>query len=500
MRVSLRGNAVAGTLEQVILGLAFLVFYGLLIRIAGAELVGVLSLVLVLASIGSMTGAGFASALSHFVPLFEGRGDRAATVDCVQTTLFCTAGLYALMLGVSYVPFTILISDQAGADHAGLVPELMIPATLHVFFLGVGATTTLALTALHRSDLRLWATLAGAIVGLTVLFGSAFRFGILAGAWALVAQSGTIAIVSWFQLSRVLPELGWLPHRFDRPMAKKLFGLGMNLQVQTLLVSGLEPVTRLLIGQFGSLAAVAYFSMANRFVLQMRALIYSGAQPVLAAFSHARASAPATLASLYRRTSATVGFIAIGIFSATAGAAPFVGEVWIGDRQEDFVSFTAVLALGWLVNTMALPAYFHAYSLGRMTWSLVGHSLLFGLNLVLGWLLGLAYGAEGVVAGMGGALLISGLLLGIGNGRYAPADETARFTLRHHVPLALCALLATAAAIAAYDWLRDLASPAISGVASGIAWAVIVAPVTWFHPARAMLLSSTAQPQRVSKP
>lgn len=481
MTMNLRRNAMTGVAEQVVVGIAFFLTYGILIRETGAEMVGVLSLVLVLASIGSMTSAGFASALAHFVPAFESEGDRNSSLRCIDTTFFSTASLYFITLAITYVPFSTLIAAQAGALHRGLVFELMIPATLHVFLIGTGATMTSALTALRRNDLRLWATCAGSAAGLAVLITALPSRGVAAGVWGFAAQSGTIALVAWVQLVRLLPGLGPVPRRFDRVMARRLFGLGSNMQVQTLLLAALEPVTRLLIGHYGSLSAVAFFSMANRFVIQMRAVIYSGAQPLLSAFSHARAESPETLSGLYWRARDVVEYGAILTLSATIGAAPFVADIWIGANEPSFVLFTAILGLGWLANSLSLTAYFNAYSLGRMNQSLVGHAMLLGLNVTLGAGLAAMLGGAGAVAGLGIALVISALYLGTANGAHAPPNASHRHWSRL-VLLSGSSAVAAAASIGVYTATRSGWPPLAAGLASGAVWAACISPGAISHP------------------
>lgn len=487
--ISLRANALAASFEQVIVGLTFFIFYGALMRMAGAELVGVLSLVLVLASLASMTSAGFATALAHFVPLFEGEQNRKLTIECIDTTLICTAILYLSILGISYYPFALMISTQAGPEHKELVHQLMIPATLHVFISGVGSTTNLTLTSLQRSDLRLWAALVSAVAGLAVLFISVPRIGIVGGLWALAIQSAVNAIVTWIQIARRLPELGPIPHRFSISMVKRIFSLGVNMQVQTLLVASVEPITRLLIGSYGSLPTVAYFAMASRYVLQTRALIYAGAQPLLSAFSQARAVDVAEFTKLYRRAAMVVGAIASITLSASTGAAPFIGELWIGEMQLDFVLFAALLAGGWLVNTMTMASYFNAYSLGFMIPSLIGHILLFIVNIAIGYPLSREFGSVGAVLGMSLALFIFGAYLAMANSRHAPARPEPS-ELRSIAIQGVCGFVAAGAAIASYLYFRQSNSVLLSGVASGLTWLMIIGPSALSHPAvRAFLIA-----------
>ena len=496
MKINLRSNATAGAVEQVVVGAAFFGFYGLLVRYVGAEQVGILSLVLVLATVGALGNAGFGSAISYFIPLFEARNDRAATTRCIETTVLCTGGLYLMVLAAAFAPFTHMIGKQVGPDHAAAVVRLMVPTALYVLLLGIGSTTALALTALHRNDLRLLGAAVGGAASLAIVIWGAPRFGIVAGAWALAAQAGVVMMFSWVQLCRLLPELSLIPHKFALSTARDLLKLGANMHVQAMLAASLEPISRLLLAQFGPLDLVTYFSMAGRFVLQIRALIYASAQPLLAAFSHLREARSPDFALLYDKAVVVAGFAALTAMSAAAGASPFVGELWIGRPEPAFALYTAILAAGWSLNGMTLVAYFNSYSLGRMKWNLLGHVVMVAANVALGALLGLLYGATGIVAGMALALLISGLVFEIGNSRYAPGIQRSR--IRTHGLLAVFAVMAAAAAIFSYDWMRlSLGLPAtIAGPACGAVWLAVIAPAALLHPVGRMVLEKVRPGKR----
>lgn len=490
MKLSLRSNSTAGAVEQVVVGAAFFGFYGLLIRSVGAEQVGILSIILVLTTVGALGNAGFGSAISHFIPLFEARNDRASTVRCLETTVLITGALYIAILTLAFVPFVTMISAQIGPHQSKIVGQLMLPAVIYVFLLGVGSTTALALTALHRNDLRLLGAALGGAASLAIVVWGAPAIGILAGAWALVAQAAVILILSWLQLCRILPELSIVPYRFSSRTVRDLLKLGANMHVQAMLAASLEPISRLLLAQFGSLDLVTYFSMAGRLVLQIRALIYASAQPLLAAFSQLRENDAVAFAVLYDKAVLITGFAALIAMSAATGASPFVGEVWIGEAQPIFVLYTAILAAGWSLNAMTLVAYFNSYSLGKMKWNLLGHIVMVVANVGLGTFLGQAFGAVGIVAGMALALFVSGLVFEIGNSRYATGQQRSR--LRTHGFLAVWAVIAAIAAVSSYDWLRHSAgwSVAFAGPAIGIVWLAVIAPAAAMHPVGQLLLKT----------
>jgi O-antigen/teichoic acid export membrane protein len=488
MKIALRSNAIAAASEQLVVGLSFLGFYGYLIRIAGAEAVGVLSLVLVLASVGALASTGFGSAVGRFAPYYEGRGDRDATVRCIETAILCSTALYAAILAVAYVPFDNLISQQAGAQYRSLVAGLMPAATAYVFMMGVGAATTPALTSLQRSDLRLWANVAGVAGCWAITLWGVPTWGIAAALWGLAAQATIVAVVSWIQLRHIVPQLSIVPRKFSRAMAKDLLRLGGNLQVQSLLIAATDPIARLLVGHFGALSDVAYFSMASRFVLQVRSLIFAASQPLLSAFSHIGTDDVPRLSELYRRANDVIGIVTLLALSAAAGAAPFVGEMWLGQREDSFVVYVAMLAAGWLVNTMVLASYFMAYALARLSWNLAAHIALFGVNLALAPVLGYFYGATGVVAAMAIALLVYGLIMTFGNPRLAPEIIEVRWGA--HAFLFASTVLGAAGAIASYYWLRTEFSALVSGIACGLVWLVAIAPATLTRPAVKALLRS----------
>lgn len=485
MRIDLRGNSASAALEQVVVGIAFLAFYGILIRQVGAAQVGVLSLVLTLSSVGALASGGIGSAIARLAPLYEGNKDRRSTVIAIETTLLCSLALYVLVLGLAYFPLQALLLSQVGPAKAGLVKAMMPATALYVLLMGLSAATTLSLTALQRSDLRLWASVAGAMACLAGVWLLVPRYGVQAAVWSLAMQVTITLGLTWMQLRRILPELAWLPWRCRPDIIRQVVGMGANLQAQTLLIAALEPIARLTIGHFGVLADVTFFSMASRFIIQVRALVFAGAQPLLSAFSFLSETNTTEVRELFERANLIIGFTSLLALSAAAGAAPFVGEIWIGQRNSLFVVSTLLLAAGWAINTLVLASYFFAYARNQMTWNLLAHVLMLGVSVGLGALLASRLGAVGVVAGIAAGLAVSGLVMGIGNAAIAPLP----IPWRTHILFGACATVAVALAILTYDQLRPICGTWLSGIGSGLAWAAIMLPAAWLHPARPLIVA-----------
>lgn len=472
IRIGPINNSVAAVLEQIMIGIAFFLNYGILVRVVGTEQVGIFSLVLVIASLGSITSMGFASAISHFLPIFASQGDRQRVVLSIETTVICTLLLYTVTFAVAYFPVGALIEGQIGTAKAPAARGLMPVVVAYAITLGVGGALGLALTALQRLDLRFYAALAGGIVGIAVTAFAAPRYGVIGGAYAFATQGLVTLALAWVFLRRLVPELPIIPLRLDRPMAKRMVGLGMNMQAQSMLFVGLEPLTRLLIGHFGSLTDVTIFAMASRFVLQVRALIFAPAQPLIAWLTALRSRGDhSALARLYGGAHFAIVLATLAMMSALFGAAPFVGEVWIGVYTPQFTLFAGILAAGWLVNTISLGPYFNAYSLGKMSVSLVAHVAMFLANIAFGLVLSPLLDGTGAVVAMALALALSGIIMLVGNARHVPetAERPHRLTIG---VFALACLAGAACAACAYLPIRSATVPMVGGISSGIVWLV----------------------------
>ncbi len=76
---------------------------------------------------------------------------------------------------------------------------------------------------------------------------------------------------------------------------------------------------------------------------------------------------------------------------------PVISELWIGHYEKAFVSFGILLSIGWFFNTLSAPSYFVNLGTGELRWNVVSHVAIAVLNAVLGLILGVYFGGNGVV-------------------------------------------------------------------------------------------------------
>ena len=97
--------------------------------------------------------------------------------------------------------------------------------------------------------------------------------------------------------------------------------------------------------------------------------------------------------------------------------APLLGLFWVGRYEPTFLSFTAMLALAWWINTLCVPAYYLAQGLGLQRWPVLNHVVMAALAGALGAPLGAHYGGMGVLGALIFAMIVSTLLVLVGVGR-----------------------------------------------------------------------------------
>jgi O-antigen/teichoic acid export membrane protein len=121
-------------------------------------------------------------------------------------------------------------------------------------------------------------------------------------------------------------------------------------------------------------------------------------QVLVPTISHLQERDPRLIPVVYRESYRLVFFLAVPIFAAVTLLSPLVSRIWIGHYQPIFVAFVAILALGWLVNVLANPAYVVDLGTGALKWVSIGCVVAATLNAGLGFIAGMHLGGIGVVA------------------------------------------------------------------------------------------------------
>jgi O-antigen/teichoic acid export membrane protein len=481
-----RNIGMAGVQVLVSAVMLFALYY-FLIRSLGPGKLGVWSLVLAATSAARFSELGISGGVIKFVAadLALGKASQAASV--VQTAALSMAAILLALLPAFYPVARRLLSYFLPEAHLADA-YLILPFTfLSLGVTIIGSVFLSALDGSQRADQRSVIVIGAAALHLTLTLALVPTYGLVGLAYAQVAQSAAQLLFGWVILRRALPALPLLPYRWDGAVFRKMFLYGVNFQLVSVLQLLFDPTTKALLSRFGGVELVGLFEMANKMVMQFRALVVAGGQVMVPVVAGTQASLPDERRRVYQTFSGVTSYVALPLFAGIVAVAPAVSAVWLGSLEHDFVVFVVLLCAGWLGNTLASAAYFSNLGTGRLRWNTRSHLLIGVLNGSLGAGLGIVFGGRGVVVGFVTSLLIGSFVI-IGWYHHENGILLRDLDLRSHLALVASSGGAIVAAWTSFRLLAIHVSPAAMLAVTFIVVAVVIAPAFWRHPLRTVLI------------
>lgn len=399
------------TVAQVMLSAIFLfTVYKYLLKAIGAEQMGIWSIVMALSSVARSTDLGFAGGMTRFVAKYQALEDHEAVLEVVETGTVSLALLVTLILAIAYPLLHLGLARMIAPEPARLALQLLPFSLLSFGLLAVAGAFLSTLDGLQRADLRNLILMTG-----TVLYGGliplcVWRWGFVGLGWAQCGQTVAVLVLAWWQVRRRL-GLGWLPCHWRRSRFHEMLGYNVHLQVTTFASFLGEPLTKLMLGHFGSLAMVTYYEMAGKLISQFRAIVVNVNQVLVPAIARAHENDQGSLQTIFNQSFSTLLLVSLWFYSIVLMTLHLASSVWIGHYNPTFVHSALVLVLTMQLNTLVGPAYFANMGTGQVQENARSHLVAGGCNLLLGLTLGNAFGGWGVVASFGISIALGSISL-----------------------------------------------------------------------------------------
>jgi O-antigen/teichoic acid export membrane protein len=186
---------------------------------------------------------------------------------------------------------------------------------------------------------------------------------------------------------------------------------------------------------------------------------------------------------LYATTFRFMVFLALPYYAVLLTAVPIISHLWIGGYETTFVIFSILLLVGASINTFIAPAYVAYVGKGRLRWITISHVLIAALNIVLGALLGSAFGAIGVAIGSFVAL-IAGSAVVIAAFHLEEHIPVERLQLRANVWLLCGSVTSAGGGLSAYSYFLSSQSISVTAATLISLFLCSVLPAIWLHPMR----------------
>ena len=476
-------NATMSVAQVAALGVTLFLLYRFLIRAIGAEQLGIWSVVLATTSVTNIAGLGFSGSVVKFVAKYVARGNERAAAEVTQTAAL-SIGLAIGIVVIAAYPLirwalTIIISESS----LNLADSVLPYGLASFWIMAVARVFQAGLDGVQRIDQRSMLLIGAAIFYLFLCYALVPTYGLMGLAYAQLVQAITLLITSYFLLKRCIRILPIFPHRWSRSIFVEMLGYSFNFQVASVFQMAYDPITKALVTKFGGLTMMAYYEMASRMIMQVRALLVSANQVLVPAIAELQEKNARILEQTYKVPYRVMFYLAVLLFSTVVAFTPVISQIWIGHYENTFVLFTFLVASGWFINTLTAPAYFSNLGTGDVGWNTVGHVAIGVLNAGVGLLLGSLYGGAAVVVAWVLSLVIGSLII------------ICSYHFKHRVPLdtllptesrmfALASAVGLLTAFWTYYWLSDLWNlPTVLAAVFIIFSAVVVYPAL-VHPLR----------------
>ena len=416
-------NAIMSVTQIVVISGVLFVLYRFLLATIGVEQLGIWSLVLATTSVTQIANLGLSGSVVKFVAKYIARGEDENISRVIQTAALSVAAFVGFVLLIAY-PVAKWVLWLVIADESLPIALSVLPyALLALWLMIVTSIFQAGLDGYQRIDIRSLLLMGGAAFHLLLCFILAPTYGLIGVAYARVIQNITVLFSSWLLLKGYLPLLPIFPYKWDKGIFKEIVRYGINFQIISITAMFYDPITKALLSKFGGLSMVGYYEMASRMVQQFRALIVSANQVLVPVIADLKEKTPEKIRPAYLLSYQVLFYLALPLYSLIIICIPIISELWIGYYENIFVIFGTLLAIGWFLNTLNVPAYFVNLGIGELRWNLISHIAIALLNTGLGFLLGAFFEGIGVVVAWVVSLALGSSIIYIS------------YHIRHGIPL-----------------------------------------------------------------
>jgi O-antigen/teichoic acid export membrane protein len=393
--------------QVVLTSIGYLLAYRAMGTSLGIGVIGAWGLCLAIGSLGTLADLGAADGLARSVAQRSaGQRQQDLRTTFVSGLLFCAVGCAVGGL-VSYAVATLLL-PRILMDTAALSTtlDLLAPALVVAGLTAIGGACQAVLEGLEQYRLRFAAGVAGTIVFVVAIFLLVPAFGLRGVVAAYLSQAVIVGSVAggfcwWLTRSTRDDRSGAL---LSLAVVPELVRIGLPVRATGLMTMLLDPLTRVAVTYFGSIASAGHYEVAARLVLQLRTIIVAGFQAVLPRLVKLSATDPESAARMTAQTYRAGFSIAVAAFTGAVLVAPFIYAFVLGRISILDAQLFGILCAGWCVNAISAPYFFRLVA-ARQTRALwLSSATMAVTNVALFAPLGAAFGELGVVASLAVAI------------------------------------------------------------------------------------------------
>jgi O-antigen/teichoic acid export membrane protein len=313
-------------------------------------------------------------------------------------------------------------------------------------------------------------------------------YGLIGLAYSQVLQAFLFLLSNWLFLKWHMPILPLIPIRWEKKLFKEILSYGLNLQVISICDMLLDPMTKAFAAKFGGLAMTGYYDLASRMLLHLREFINQANRTLIPALADLHENNPDHIVEIYKDSYKLNFFIIVPFFFLAIACAPLISQLWLGRYEHHLILFFIIIAFGWLINMISMPAQIVYIATGKLMWITIASIVMVISGFMMGILLGFFYGGTGAVISWSLSRIIGSIIIIIAY--HFKNHDLFRQLQRDNIYIVIAAIIFICVFPFILAFLHDLQLTPIqiSGITIMIYTGVMCLPL-WKHPIRKRLVN-----------
>ena len=370
--------------------------YKLLINSGGIEIVGVWATLYAWMNVIKIGDVGVSAAVTRFIAMMDLKTESKTIRIYIETSAVSAIVVFLALSILAYTIISINLSKIVSAAYIDIAQDVLPVIVVGFLFSNLSATLFGALQGLHFGYKRSVITISGAVLQIILVVVLVPRLGLLGFAYAQVSQGISTYLLAWWFLRRST-GLSFVPLMFSKKIFLEMFGYSMGTQWITLANGLFEPLTKMLIGNFGGMASQGLFELAYKSVITPKNLVASGIFALGATMTALSGKDISAVELIYKKALRYSAFAMGGLCLLLICVSPWISYFWLGRIESMYVVYVSILSCGFFFSVMGAPAFMFGMSTGKIRLNIVvACASLFGLFFG-GMALGNVFNATGVV-------------------------------------------------------------------------------------------------------
>lgn len=391
-------NVITSGGQIALIGIIYYFLYRFLLDELGVKLLGVWSVVMSTSSVANIADLGIATSMVRFVSLYEHKNNLERIPKLIFTGVVLNVVIFIPICLLIWPVAYFLLGNIIEADYVDLARQLLPFSLICVLINSLAGVYGSILDGFRKNYIRNSIFSFSSLLFLFLTMWSVKKYGLIGVVWSQVLQSSLSLILCIIFSIRVI-RFNPFKWNWSRTIFKEIFNYGIKFQLTSITGILNEPVTKMLLSKFGGLAFTGYYEMANKLVMQIRGVIVNANQSLMPlmvkeSVSESNNQSKYSILSISFAGVFVISLISLSVINILS---PYISKIWIGHEEPIFVNVLLIVSICMFINLLSAPIYFTLLSRDKLMPIIISQSLMAGINITLGYLLGMYFSGFGIV-------------------------------------------------------------------------------------------------------